>query len=143
MLENVLSNNPKPYSYLTSNVTATTTVMGPTGLVVYLAANTNYCINCKLWNVANGDGMQNQLIFSGASAPSGIIYWSDVIAAAYEPKAINGSAFGYTTTDGVIEASGILRTASAGRLLVYYGKITDATDDSQLLAGSYLVATQL
>lgn len=142
MLDNV--SKTRLHSYLSSPVTATTTVSGPTGIEIALAANTTYRIEGLFANTANGDGMRHQLIHIGSAAPTGTVIWEDhVTLGTWETKPIGGTPFGVSTTDGLISVSGIIRTGPPVKLLVYYSKITDVGDDSPLLSGSYLVATQL
>ena len=129
-------------SYLTSDVTATTTTLIDSGLIVWLAANSTYHINSVIHTNANGDGTKLKFLYSGTLASSLLLESTSVVSSG-NAVAINSTELLSTAVDEVWYVSGIVRTGASGKLYVQFAKNTDVTDDTPMAAGSYLVATLL
>lgn len=135
---NSLRNDARLISYLEATVTATTTTLVPTGMEIFLGGESTYEITCVLANIANGDGMKYRLSYSGVAQ----------LGRFGEQKAVSNDGMAFTLGDTVTDTQadqvwtilGVIRTRSPGRLYVEFAKNTDVTDDTPLLAGSYIAA---
>lgn len=128
-------------TYLSANVTATSTTYIDSGLYVQLAANTAYFIDCVWTNAANGDGMKWKFVYSGTALRSALR--CDYNYAPPTDTLAVGVESTNTQTDESATVSGLVVTSTAGTLKLQFAKNTDVTDDTPLLAGSCLTARRI
>lgn len=139
MLKNVTTSNA--YSLLSSSVTATSTSFVDTGLAVELSPNTAYKVTFVGYCDWDTDSLRYKIVYSGTLTNSDLYVTKED---GLPSKSTVGTAIPELTSNvEVIRAEGLLVTSTAGNLYVQISKYFDLGADSQILAGSYLIATPL
>lgn len=130
-------------SYLTSTVTATDTNFVATGLEIFLAgANSAYHFDFGAVSTWDTDGIRYRISYSGTLANNKFIASK---ADGSVAQGTVGTAVSELTTPSteVFSAQGVITTTSPGRLYVEIAKGFDLGVDSDIRAGSFLVARAL
>lgn len=139
MLDNISKN--RTYSILDTDLGVNSLTEADSGLYVTVAANTAYYINLMSSVESDGDGMRYNLIFTGTTGESGMIY-TDTNLAVTSDFSVNNSYASAGLTK-VFTAQGVLLTGSGGRLYLEVRKDTNAGGPSVIAAGAYLVAREI
>jgi hypothetical protein len=139
MLETVY--REKLSSYLSANVTATSTSYIDSGLSVYLAPNRVYAIRGFLDVWANGDGSKIKILYTGTEkfARFGVVR----TASAGGTSFALGDEVADAAVDQTLHLTGTVASGTGGKLYLQFAKNTDVTDDTPIVVGSFLTAQNI
>jgi len=132
-------NRTKLSDYLTTAFTATSTTY-VTALSAYLSPNTSYEVDCTIFLTGGSDGVRYSFQYGG-TLENAYAYLTVATASALSLTTINSITITPVLSGTVpIRFQGTIKTGSTGVLQFSLRKNTDASTDTVVEAGSYLIA---